>query len=85
MGDMLAGEQKDFLVEIDLPSISTPDVSLPVLELHLRYLDVCNACMREAAFQAQVRRTADAAGLRQSHPLVLVNPAQSLYLLGAQR
>ena len=84
VGDMLAGEQKDFLVELELPTLSTPDVSLPVLELHSRYLDVCNACMREVAFQAQVLRTADTAGLRTSHPLVLVSPADDVYLLSAQ-
>ena len=80
VGDVLAGEQKDFLVEVDLPGLSAPDVTLTVLELRVRYLDVCHACMREANFEAQVLRTADTAGLRESHPIVLVSCSTCLCL-----
>lgn len=81
VGDMLADEQKDFLVELELPGFSIPDVTLTVLELHARYLDVCSACMREITFQASILRTTDTAGLRPSHPLILVSPVDGTYLL----
>ncbi len=74
IGDLVSDEQKDFLLELGIPSLYVADVTEPVMLVQARYLDISQACMREGSFEATVARTADTSGLRQSHPLVLVSP-----------
>ncbi|DBA94803.1 hypothetical protein WJX77_010279 [Trebouxia sp. C0004] len=71
VGDLFSDEQKDFLLELDIPRLYVADVSEPVMLVQARYLDTSHACMRDESFVATVARTADTVGLRQSHPLVL--------------
>ena len=74
VGDLVSDEQKDFLLELDVPSLHVADVTEPVMLVQARYLDISHTCMRDVSFEATVARSADTAGLRQSHPLVLVSP-----------
>ncbi len=75
VGDLFSDEQKDFLLELDIPGLYVADVTEPVMLVQARYLDISHTCMRDESFEATVARTADTAGLRQSHPLVLVSPS----------
>ena len=74
IGDLVSDQQKDFLLELDIPSLYVADVTEPVMLVQARYLDISHACMRDESFEATVVRSADTAGLQQSHPLVLVSP-----------
>ena len=74
IGDLVSDEQKDFLLELDIPRLYVADVTEPVMLVQARYLDISHACMRDESFEVTVARSADTAGLRQSHPLVLVSP-----------
>lgn len=74
MGDLFADEQKDFLLELDIPGLSVADVTQQqVMRVQARYLDISNTCMRDDSFAVTTARTADTAGLRHSHPIVLVS------------
>lgn len=73
VGDLFADEQKDFLLELDIPGVSVTDVTQQVMHVQARYLDISNTCMRDDSFAVTTARTADTAGLRHSHPIVLVS------------
>ncbi len=73
VGDMLADEQKDFLLKLEIPRLLTADIMQPVMHVQARYLDIGNACMSNVSFEATLARTVDTGGLRSSHPLVLVS------------
>lgn len=73
VGDLFADEQKDFLVELNIPTLPVADVIQPVMHVQARYVDIHNACMCDVPFEVTLARTSDTAGLRASHPLVLVS------------
>ena len=57
IGDIYAGEQKDLLLRLELPQISTPVDQFPVLSLEARYLDISNACMQSLQLAVTIPRT----------------------------
>lgn len=73
IGDMFADEQKDFLVEVQLPHSVLADHHQPVMHVQARYVDVNNTCLRHVGFDVSILRTLQSAGLRTSHPTVLVS------------
>ena len=81
VGDLFADEQKDFLLELELPSLrAVADIVQPVMLVQARYLDVSNASMQSASFEVTVTRSVDTAGLQPSNPIVLVRMALRLVL-----
>ena len=80
VGDMFADEQKDFLVEVQLPQSLLADHHQPVMHVQARYVDVNNTCLRHSGCDIAVLRTLQSAGLRTSHPTVLVSFFPNLLL-----
>ena len=71
IGDLYAGEQKDLLLELELPAVSAPTSEFLALMVEARYLDVSNACMQSVQLAVTVARTAGAAGRRRRNAAVL--------------
>ena len=72
VGDMFADEQKDFLIEVQLPQSVMADHHQPVMHVQARYVDVTHTCLRHSGYDVSILRTLQSAGLRTSHPTVLV-------------
>lgn len=71
IGDLYAGEQKDLLLELELPAVSATTPDFAVLMVEARYLDVSNACMQRVQLAVTVARTAGAAGRQRQNSAVL--------------